>query len=104
MKTGITFDCPCCGATGVPLGWEWKAYVHESGAAWAGYPGRFRNRCFGPRESDSSADGKADMFSWLLRNAGLAAGPGDLRMATDREMAAGVYIGGPNDMSREGDQ
>ncbi|MGC5245378.1 hypothetical protein ACPXB3_00355 [Gordonia sp. DT219] len=53
MKTGVTFDCPC-GARHVGLAWGMKAYRHTAPNG---------GRCAGP----------ADVFTYMLRNAELAA-------------------------------
>ncbi|MFI8771292.1 hypothetical protein ACIGKQ_03945 [Gordonia sp. NPDC062954] len=97
MKTGVTFTCPC-GATDVPAGWDWTAYVHESGTAWSkGAAQRAHRRgtvCRGP----------GDLFTWMLRNAELAEAGPDLRLATDAEIEAGRYHGGDSDPRNDHEQ
>nr|EMP14960.1 hypothetical protein ISGA_610 [Gordonia sp. NB41Y] len=86
----------------MPLGWGWKAYAHEAGKPWdkgsAGRAVHNDTRC-------SSAP--ADLFKHFLRNAGMAVyGPlaDDMRLATDAEIAAGIFVGGPNDKGSHTEQ
>ncbi|GAA2068486.1 hypothetical protein [Williamsia deligens] len=77
LRTGVTVTCPECGATGVPMGWgagpdeSVKLYRHPRGLVYRGGT-RGLPRCEGP----------TDLFSVLLRGAGLAVG-GDVRTPDD---------------------
>lgn len=84
MATGVAIDCPCCGATGVPVKFggkntEMKARVHAVGKPFTqNYAGA--GRCAGPR----------DVFTFMLAEAKLARTGWTSRYATMSELANGL--------------
>lgn len=84
QTTGITIDCPCCGATSVPVGWgkgelgEMKAYRHTKGQS------------FKRNASGEKCPGLRDVFTFMLAEAKLARTGWTSRYATMAEMANGL--------------
>ncbi|GAC62121.1 MULTISPECIES: hypothetical protein [Gordonia] len=85
--TGIVIECPCCGATEVPVKWggehgEMKARVHAAGVRFSqNYYGL--GKCYGP----------ADVFLLMLAESRMALTGPNSRYATLDEQRNGMKVG-----------
>lgn len=84
--TGITIECPCCGATDVPVKWggddgDMRTRVHAVGKPFN--QNYYAGKCYGP----------VDVMTHMLRESRLAnAGAGKRIMTTAEELATGVNV------------